>query len=310
MTHRTLNVAEKIASYQFLKKELAIKYSTQENQKQISSLKNGIIISIEIIKKLEFEISKLNKDNKNLYKKIQHLSTTVPHVGAAVSLGTSYILKSPDIALASGSFLIGAGPVLSVILHLRKEAQIKDLMKKIDNYLLKTIKYHSWKKNISFQELETDQILEVWNFLRRPDFTSLIKRIEILRNLNLDNPSLAALVISSFVLLEKSGMVEKEKILEIGINRILHILERTHDELFELFTISTLNLLYQQEKSKKTIETILPQSTYLSSEQKTLILLKPENFINHLSKNKYEKLLIAWYKLVLVTEKNLKIDEF
>lgn len=303
-------IADRIATYYFQQKERSSISSEKEKTFSLASLREGIELSIIIVKKLSAEILKYNQKNKALYEKMQYLSTLTPPFGAAVSLGTSFILKNQSIALVSGPFLIGAGPVASVIMHLWNQRETQKMLQKIDGYLLEILVAYALRKKILLTVEELNQILEVWNFLRRPSFASLIKRIEIYNNLSLTNPALSVLIISSFILLEKSGMAEKQEILEIGIKKILSLIDKSKNNCFRLFAITTLNLLYQSSVSRMNVQKILLSSSILTINEKNEILAKPSLLQKQLQNTrigeKTRNLLLDYYKIVLSFQTKLK----
>lgn len=303
-------VADRIATYYFQQKERSSIPSKTEKTFSLASLREGIELSIIIVKKLSVEILKYNQKNKALYEKIQYLSTVTPPLGAAVSLGTSFVLKNEGIALASGPFLIGAGPVASVIMHLWNQRETQKMLEKIDGCILEILVSYSLRQKILFTTEELNQILETWNFLRRPSFASLIKRVEIYNNLTLINLALSVLIISSFILLEKSGMAQKQEILEIGVKKIVSLMKENKNHCFRLFAITTLNLLYQSSVSRMNVQKILLLNPSLTVEEKNEILEKPflfqKQLQNYRTGERTKNLILDWYKTVLSFQIKLK----
>lgn len=303
-------VADRIATYYFQQKERSSIPAKAEKTFSLVSLREGIELSILIVKKLSTEILKYNQKNKALYEKMQYLSTVTPPIGAAVSLGTSFVLKNEGFALASGPVLIGVGPIASAIMHLWNQKETRKMLGKIDGYILEILFSYSIRNKILLTANELDQILETWNFLRRPTFASLIKRLEIYNNLSLVNPALSVLIISSFVLLEKSGMVEKQEILEIGVKKILFLIKESKNHCFRLFAISTLNLLYQSSVTRTNVQKTLLSNSSLTSQEREEILTKPSLFQKQIQNakigEKTKDLLLTWYKTVLTFQTKLK----
>lgn len=303
-------IADRIATYYFQQKERSSISSKPEKTFSLASLREGVALSIIIIKKLSAEILKYNQKNKALYEKMQYLSTLTPPLGAAVTLGTALILKNQGVALASGPFLIGAGPIVSVIMHLWHQKETQKMLQKIDGYLLETLVAYSIHKKILFTKDELNQILETWNFLRRPSFAALIKRIEIYNHLSLTNPALSVLIISSFILLEKSGMSEKQEILKIGIEKILFLMKKDNNKCFRFFTITTLNLLHQSAVGRTNVQKALLSHPALTAEEKEEIFQKPSLFQKQLQNIRIGKgtknLLLDYYKTVLSCQNKLK----
>lgn len=239
----------------------------------------GLEISTDLLKRLTPEFLEIDKRNKYSGKRLirsTYLCVTAPVVGGTLAC---------VVGTYSGSLLVGSlaafsvfiGPISAGVISLRDLRETKKLKKKIDGSILDCLSDQTTREGVNFSLPEPNRLLDVWNPIRRTSEETLARRLAAYRSLSGNQPGLDVLLVSPFVLFEQGGIVGRERIMQTGIQKLISLTAS-----MPLFAMSALNLLYQKEASKGSVQRACIGSPNIEINQRKMIMSNPETFRKHL----------------------------
>lgn len=271
-------------------KECLVKYSDPPTSAFLGA---GLEISTDLLKRLAPEFLEVNGWNKYSGRRVINffsICVVAPPIGFFVAQGAASYFGIPEVAPLVGLFSVFSGPFSGLALYMRGFRERERLMDRIDASILNCFSDHVIKQDYPGLLWSADQLLDVWNPIRRAPDRALAERLRVYKALLGNSPGLDVLLISPFILFENSGLVGKEKIMPIGVKKLISLTTSMPP-----FAMSALNLLYQKGASRGSVQRACIESPYLGTDQRKMIMANPETFREHLETRE----LREWYDAIL-----------
>ncbi len=271
------------------RKECLVKYPDPPTNIPLDA---GLEISADLLKRLTPEFLKVKRWNEysgKRLKRLAYLCVTAPYIGGFLGWEAGTYSGSLQFGLLVGSSVF-IGPISAGVISLWDLRETKKLKKRIDGSILDCLSDQTTKEGVNFSLPEPNRLLDVWNPIRRTSEETLVRRLAAYKALSGNHPGLDVLLISPFVLFEQGGIVGRERIMQIGVKKLISLTTS-----MPLFAMSALNLLYQKKASKGSVQGACIGSPNIGIDQRKMILSNPETFRKHLETGK----LREWYDATL-----------